>query len=83
MRERVVGSFLTGNQKEVSGAALYPMEILDHRLKLPGMVFCRSRQGEPKRQTKYRLQRTTENSRPTLLLHISAITKLGQTNCRS
>jgi hypothetical protein len=50
---------------------------------LPGMYFGRYRQGEPNCQMNRRLQLSTEDSRPTLLPHMSAITKLGRTNCRS
>jgi predicted transcriptional regulator len=46
------------------------------------MVFCRSRQGEPRCQTKYRLRRWIEKARPTLLLHMSAAIRLGRTNCQ-
>src|SRR5258708_24072900 len=82
-RTRAGGCLTARNQREVSGAAKPYREALITVSIQPGVVFCRSRQGEPKCQTNRRLQRSTQNSRPTSLLHMSAATRLGRTNCQS
>ena len=55
------------------------MEILSRRLDFePRCGILPIRQGEPKCQTNRRLQRLTENSRPTSLLHMSAYVRRNQ-----
>ena len=52
------------NRKEVSGETKPYGEGLITVSIWPGVVFCRSRRGEPKCQTNRPPQRSTENSRP-------------------
>src|SRR5437870_3749748 len=79
------GRGLFGREEPKGGgqSGVIPNEILSGRLDFePGVVFCRSRQGEPKCQTNRRLQCSTQNLPPTSLPHTFGKTKSRPINSR-